>query len=214
ISVIFPEKSPSGRGYVYIGQGGLLGGGNAGSSQQQGEQKGCNFSLDQRIPDPDNPGKWVCPGPGKHPRTPPPSSASSSSSSSSASSNSYSNSSSPSSDESQQEAREKALRWQNKQRAEQQERDRWFDQSDQRWREVQEYRRQREQRREEIREWNQLIDDRIWAIKKNILESPYVTYRKKPNVNSLQELETLLRSIQGAFEEIDEASRNLKVGYE
>jgi hypothetical protein len=61
-AVIFPEKSPNGKGYVYIGEGGLLGG---------GKQKGCDFGPKDRRRDPDNPGRWVCPGTGKHPRNAP-----------------------------------------------------------------------------------------------------------------------------------------------
>jgi hypothetical protein len=75
-TVIFPEKSSKGKGYVYIGEGGLLGG---------GKQQGCHYGPKDRRRDPDNPSRWVCPGPGKHPRTPPPSAPSSSSSNSSSS---------------------------------------------------------------------------------------------------------------------------------
>ncbi|NEJ83170.1 hypothetical protein GR268_42590, partial [Rhizobium leguminosarum] len=62
IRVIFPEKIPSGKGYVYIGKVGLLGGGKTKSSKNKDEQNGCNFGPDARRLDPDNPSKWVCPG--------------------------------------------------------------------------------------------------------------------------------------------------------
>jgi hypothetical protein len=83
-AVIFPEKSSNGKGYVYIGEGGLLGG---------EKQQGCDYGPNDRRRDPDNPSRWVCPGPGKHPRTPPPAAPSSSSSSSSSSRPSTSSSS-------------------------------------------------------------------------------------------------------------------------
>ncbi|MHB9148319.1 MAG: hypothetical protein ACYC2U_08150, partial [Candidatus Amoebophilus sp.] len=85
IGVVFPEKSRSGKGHVYIGEKGLLGGGNSGSRQKKDPQQGCAFGLDEKRPDPDKPRRWVCPGPEKHPRTAPPSFSSSSSFSSASS---------------------------------------------------------------------------------------------------------------------------------
>ncbi|MHB9147892.1 MAG: hypothetical protein ACYC2U_05780 [Candidatus Amoebophilus sp.] len=71
IAVVFAEHSKNGKGYVYIGEKGLLGGGKTKPDKQKDDLKGCDFSAGEKRPHPDKPGEWVCPGPRMHSRTAP-----------------------------------------------------------------------------------------------------------------------------------------------
>eukprot|EP01132_Coremiostelium_polycephalum_P000346 gene346-439_t len=63
VSVCLPAMDPQGKGYVHIAGYGLPGG-------AYDEKVGCKYADNEMRRDPDNPNRWVCPGNGKHPRTP------------------------------------------------------------------------------------------------------------------------------------------------
>ncbi|OJW69340.1 MAG: hypothetical protein BGO68_02755 [Candidatus Amoebophilus sp. 36-38] len=210
IEVIFPERGANGKGYVYIGKRGGLGGmkKQGGSKKKQDGKGGCQFGEDEMRPDPDNPGKWVCPGKGKHPRTPKSTSNNSSSQSTSFPTSSQSTRTSNSTPRSEYSSDIRGAQVH-------QEMEAWKRQKDKEWEDRHQAEAEARRRfKEEIAAWNSRIYSEISDIKKAVIDKyKDKTSKGSISLNGLKEIEEFLKEVKMAIDKIYEQEGNLKDEY-